>query len=49
MRKACKNIGRKLKNTNCMTSNEFFAFSLLFVSVFSLLIGIVVDLCAIFE
>jgi len=32
-----------------MSSNEFFAFSLLFVSVFSLLIGIVVDLCAIFE
>jgi hypothetical protein len=47
MREACKNIGRKIKSTNRMTSNEFFAFSLLFVSVFSIVIGFVVDLIGI--
>jgi hypothetical protein len=47
MKEACKNIGRKVKDTNRMTSNEFFAFSLLFVSVFSVLIGFVVDLLGI--
>jgi len=49
MREACRNIGRRIRNTNSMSTNEFFGFSLLVVSILSLLMGIVIDLCAIFE
>lgn len=48
MKEACKNIGKKLRNTNRMTSNEFFAYSLLLVSFLSIVIGIIANLIAIF-
>ena len=48
MKKACKEIGRKLKNTKSMTTNEFFVYSLLFVSSLSILVGFVANLIATF-
>lgn len=48
MKEACKGIGRKLKNTNRMSSNEFFAYTLLFVSFFSIIVAFVANLIATF-
>jgi hypothetical protein len=48
MKEACKEIGRKLKNTRCMNTNEFFAYSLLFVSILSIVVGLIINLLAIF-
>ena len=48
MKEACKEIGKKLKNTRCMTTNEFFVYSILFVSLLSIVVGMVANIIAIF-
>jgi hypothetical protein len=48
MKEACKEIGKKLKNTRCMTTNEFFVYSILSVSLLSIVVALVANLIAIF-
>lgn len=53
MKEACKTIGanlsKKIKNNKCMTSNEFFAYSLLLVCIGSILIGVIINIYYTFE